>query len=115
MSAAPGASNSPKGVCTFCVGRKSPVTCTFTAFGAARRNVTVWSGWISGDTICEPPHRACWASAPLHAAAATASSIIYFFMMLYLVYFENCVSKNLMILGEQALQKGQSCAPGRSM
>ncbi len=84
-SANPGPSNVPKGVSIFCVGRKSPVTCTLTAFGARSLNVTLLSGLISGDLICEPPQRACCADAQMPMSIA-AAAMMNFFVICVLVY-----------------------------
>src|ERR1051326_2924739 len=52
-----------------------PLRVTSVALGADRRNVTVWSGWISGETgrgvVMPRPAAACWAcAAGKHKSAA---------------------------------------------
>ena len=78
------------------VGRKSPVTCTVTALGANRRNVTVLSGLISGDTRPVPGPRACWAKAASVRQIKAKERIIRFIMWLFSANITNTNVKSLL-------------------
>lgn len=66
------------------------------AFGARYRKVTVWSSFISGETMPAAPHKACWANAVKPVRTKNASAKKSRFFILYVIFDFGVTDKALM-------------------